>query len=84
MLTCCGSRDGKSPVKTAVPVEPAAQSSGLHPATNSLKPLPLPLQDVYTSGAIGTVPVGRGETGVVTASMLVTFAPVNVKSEVNN
>ena len=30
-----------------------------------LKPLRLPLQDVYKIGGIGTVPVGRVETGVI-------------------
>jgi len=29
------------------------------------KPLRLPLQDVYKIGGIGTVPVGRVETGVI-------------------
>ena len=31
------------------------------------KPLRLPLQDVYKIGGIGTVPVGRVETGVIKA-----------------
>merc|ERR1712093_243982 len=38
-------------------------------------PLRLPLQDVYKIGGIGTVPVGRVETGVIKAGMVVTFAP---------
>ena len=29
------------------------------------KPLRLPLQDVYKIGGIGTVPVGRVETGII-------------------
>lgn len=44
----------------------------------------LPLQDVYKIGGIGTVPVGRVETGVIKASMLVTFAPAAVTTEVKS
>merc|ERR1712121_351526 len=36
------------------------------------KPLRLPLQDVYKIGGIGTVPVGRVETGVIKPGMVVT------------
>ena len=39
------------------------------------KPLRLPLQDVYKIGGIGTVPVGRVETGILKPGMNVTFAP---------
>lgn len=48
------------------------------------KPLRLPLQDVYKIGGIGTVPVGRVETGVIKAGMVVTFAPANVTTEVKS
>jgi len=48
------------------------------------KPLRLPLQDVYKIGGIGTVPVGRVETGVLKPGMNVTFAPANVKSDVKS
>jgi len=48
------------------------------------KPLRLPLQDVYKIGGIGTVPVGRVETGVIKAGMIVTFAPVNLTTEVKS
>merc|ERR1719361_1856193 len=33
------------------------------------------LQDVYKIGGIGTVPVGRVETGIIKPGMVVTFAP---------
>ncbi|XP_046563265.1 elongation factor 1-alpha, somatic form-like [Haliotis rubra] len=46
------------------------------------KPLRLPLQDVYKIGGIGTVPVGRVETGVLKPGMVVTFVPVNITTEV--
>jgi elongation factor 1-alpha len=48
------------------------------------KPLRLPLQDVYKIGGIGTVPVGRVETGVLKPGMTVTFAPVMVSTEVKS
>jgi elongation factor 1-alpha len=40
-----------------------------------LKPLRLPLQDVYKISGIGTVPVGRVETGVIKPAMSVCFGP---------
>uniref|UniRef100_A0A8P0TFZ5 Tr-type G domain-containing protein n=1 Tax=Canis lupus familiaris TaxID=9615 RepID=A0A8P0TFZ5_CANLF len=40
--------------------------------------------DVYKIGGIGTVPVGRVETGVLKPGMVVTFAPVNVTTEVKS
>jgi elongation factor 1-alpha len=48
------------------------------------KPLRLPLQDVYKIGGIGTVPVGRVETGVLKPGMTVLFAPVGVTTEVKS
>merc|ERR1712166_675920 len=48
------------------------------------KPLRLPLQDVYKIGGIGTVPVGRVETGIIKAGMVVTFGPMNVTTEVKS
>jgi len=54
------------------------------PSRPSDKPLRLPLQDVYKIGGIGTVPVGRVETGVLKPGMVVTFAPAGVTSEVKS
>jgi len=48
------------------------------------KPLRLPLQDVYKIGGIGTVPVGRVETGQLKAGMVVTFAPAAITTEVKS
>jgi elongation factor 1-alpha len=45
------------------------------------KPLRLPLQDVYKIGGVGTVPVGRVETGTLKAGMVVTFAPLALTAE---
>ena len=44
------------------------------------KPLRVPLQDVYKIGGIGTVPVGRVETGILKPGISVTFGPTGVKS----
>jgi len=54
------------------------------PARPSDKPLRLPLQDVYKIGGIGTVPVGRVETGVLKPGMVVIFAPSEVTTEVKS
>ena len=48
------------------------------------KALRVPLQDVYKIGGIGTVPVGRVETGILKPGMNVTFAPADVKTEVKS
>jgi len=48
------------------------------------KPLRLPLQDVYKIGGIGTVPVGRVETGVMKPGDIVVFAPAAVSTEVKS
>jgi len=54
------------------------------PERPTSKPLRLPLQDVYKIGGIGTVPVGRVETGVLKPGMVVTFAPTGVSTEVKS
>jgi len=54
------------------------------PKRPSDKPLRLPLQDVYKIGGIGTVPVGRVETGIIKPGMVVTFAPPMVSTEVKS
>jgi len=46
-----------------------------------LKPLRLPLQDVYKISGIGTVPVGRVETGVIKPAMTVCFGPLGTTTE---
>jgi len=54
------------------------------PSRPTDKPLRLPLQDVYKIGGIGTVPVGRVETGIIKPGMVVTFAPQGVSTEVKS
>merc|ERR1712054_598389 len=43
--------------------------------------LRLPLQDVYKIQGIGTVPVGRVETGILKPGDMVYFAPVSKSAE---
>lgn len=46
------------------------------------KPLRIPISDIYKiGGGVGTVPVGRVETGIIKPGMLITFAPINVTTE---
>jgi elongation factor 1-alpha len=56
----------------------------LPPQRPTTLPLRLPLQDVYKIGGIGTVPVGRVETGILKPATVVTFAPAGVSTEVKS
>jgi len=56
----------------------------LPPKRPSKSPLRLPLQDVYKIGGIGTVPVGRVETGILKPGTVVTFCPANISTEVKS
>jgi elongation factor 1-alpha len=40
------------------------------------------LQDVYKFGGIGSVPLGRVETGIIKPGMIVSFAPGMLSTEV--
>merc|ERR1712203_586148 len=71
-----GNADGKTLFEALDAIVP--------PARPSDKPLRLPLQDVYKIGGIGTVPVGRVETGIIKAGMVVTFAPNQLTTEVKS
>ncbi len=48
------------------------------------KPLRLPIQNVYTIPGVGTVPVGRVETGVMKVGDKVVFMPPGVTGEVRS
>ena len=48
------------------------------------KPLRLPIQDVYTITGVGTVPVGRVETGVMKPNDKVVFMPSGASGEVKS
>jgi len=71
-----GNVTGKTLVDALDAIEP--------PSRPTDKPLRLPLQDVYKIGGIGTVPVGRVETGILKPNMVVQFAPSNVTTEVKS
>ena len=47
-------------------------------------PLRLPIQDVYTISGIGTVPVGRVETGKMKKGDKVIFEPADVRGEIKS
>lgn len=74
--TKAGAAKGKTLLEAIDAIEP--------PTRPTDKPLRLPLQDVYKIGGIGTVPVGRVETGTIKPGMVVTFAPANVTTEVKS
>merc|ERR1711894_392449 len=61
-----------------------ALDSILPPKRPTDKALRLPLQDVYKIGGIGTVPVGRVETGILKPGTVVTFAPPMLTTEVKS
>ncbi|WP_042707817.1 translation elongation factor EF-1 subunit alpha [Methanobrevibacter wolinii] len=48
------------------------------------KPLRIPIQDVYTITGVGTVPVGRVETGVMKQGDNVVFEPAGATGEVKS
>jgi len=54
------------------------------PARPTERPLRIPLQDAYKISGIGTVPVGRVESGTIKAGMEVVIAPTMVKGEVRS
>jgi len=74
--TKAGKSTGKTLLEAIDAIDP--------PSRPTDKPLRLPLQDVYKIGGIGTVPVGRVETGIIKAGMVVTFAPAGVTTEVKS
>jgi elongation factor 1-alpha len=54
------------------------------PAKPVDKPLRLPIQDVYTITGVGTVPVGRVETGVMKVGDQIIIMPSGIKGEVRS
>lgn len=54
------------------------------PAKPTDKPLRVPIQDVYSISGIGTVPVGRVETGIMKKGMKVSFMPANKDGEIKS
>lgn len=54
------------------------------PVRSADKALRIPLQDCYKISGVGTVPVGRVETGILKPGMICQFAPSGQKSEVKS
>ncbi|MFH1421011.1 MAG: translation elongation factor EF-1 subunit alpha [Candidatus Aenigmatarchaeota archaeon] len=48
------------------------------------KPMRVPIQDVYTITGVGTVPVGRVETGILKVNDKVVFMPSGVPGEIKS
>lgn len=71
-----GKQTGKTLLDAIDSIRPPERPTG--------KPLRIPLQDVYKIGGVGTVPVGRVETGIVKAGMVCHFSPANISSEVKS
>lgn len=78
------SKEGKGGAKSTGKTLLEAIDAIQPPVRPTDKPLRLPLQDVYKIGGIGTVPVGRIETGTIKPGMVVTFAPAGVTTEVKS
>merc|ERR1712174_140110 len=77
------SKDVKGTVTTGMTLIDALDAI-IPPQRPTDKPLRLPLQDVYKIGGIGTVPVGRVETGIIKPGMVITFAPNQLTTEVKS
>lgn len=77
-------KQGKNEVKASGKTLLEALDAVLPPERPTDKPLRLPLQDVYKIGGIGTVPVGRVETGILKPGTIVTFAPGGITTEVKS
>jgi len=73
-------KEGKASGKTLL----EALDAIVPPSRPTDKALRLPLQDVYKIGGIGTVPVGRVETGIIKPGMIITFAPTQLSTEVKS
>ena len=56
----------------------------VQPSKPTKLPLRLPIQDVYTITGIGTVPVGRVETGVLLPDMKISMQPADKSGEVKS
>jgi elongation factor 1-alpha len=66
------------------PVFLNALDSFVVPEKPTDKPLRVPVQDVYTITGVGTVPVGRVETGILKSGDTLIFEPAGVTGEVKS
>ncbi|VAI07131.1 unnamed protein product [Triticum turgidum subsp. durum] len=84
MICCCNKMDATTPKYSKARYEEIVKEVSSYLKKVGYKPLRLPLQDVYKIGGIGTVPVGRVETGVIKPGMVVTFGPTGLTTEVKS
>ncbi|KAG2723554.1 hypothetical protein I3843_02G153000 [Carya illinoinensis] len=97
MICCCNKMDATTPKYSKARYDEIVKEVSSYlkkvgynpdkipfPKRPSDKPLRLPLQDVYKIGGIGTVPVGRVETGIIKPGMVVTFGPTGLTTEVKS
>jgi elongation factor 1-alpha len=80
---CVTKRSEKMKWYTGSPVFEALDTFQVPPKPLD-KPLRIPVQDVYSITGVGTVPVGRIETGVLKQGDTVVFEPAGVKGEVKS
>jgi elongation factor 1-alpha len=73
----------KMPWYTGLPIIEALDTFEIPPKPLN-KPLRVPIQDVYSITGVGTVPVGRVETGVLKEGENVIFMPANKTGEVKS
>ncbi|XBH95108.1 hypothetical protein VPH35_085736 [Triticum aestivum] len=73
MICCCNKMDATTPKYSKARYEEIVKE-----VSSYLK------KDVYKIGGIGTVPVGRVETGVIKPGMVVTFGPTGLTTEVKS
>ena len=79
-------------IKSVGPETPWYKGPALIPSLDTFKdpekptdkPLRVPIQDVYSISGIGTVPVGRVETGIMKKGMKVSFMPANKDGEIKS
>ncbi|KAI3975777.1 hypothetical protein MKX01_023203 [Papaver californicum] len=93
MICCCNKMDATTPKYSKArydeilkegPTLLEALDNISEPKRPSDKPLCLPLQDVYKIGGIGTVPMGRVETGFIKPGMVVTYGPTGLTTGVKS
>jgi elongation factor 1-alpha len=75
-------RSDKMPWYTGPTLMESLDQTIKEPAKPTDKPLRVPIQDVYTITGVGTVPVGRVETGVMKVGDKLKFMPTGVDGEV--
>ncbi len=77
-------KSDKMPWYTGATLVDTLDANIKEPERPTEKPLRLPVQDVYTITGVGTVPVGKVETGVLKVNDTIIFEPAGVTGEVKS